>query len=126
MSKGDLPEELESIDWNVVPEREAKSCNLAVNFFKESYLTFQLRRTALGTALGGVLSMTVLAILAVVFGANPWFVLSLIIVHQALRTVVLAWRSYQARRQHVEIEQQAILTTRMLAERYPAKDAVAA
>lgn len=111
--------ELDSVDWHSVPEAEAARFGLAVGFFRDSNHACQLRRTALGTALGSVLSMTVLTILAMLLGADAQFILPLLLVHQAIRCFVLFWRSRQATKEHTEIERQAVETARSLAERYP-------
>lgn len=118
--------EVDNVDWHSVSEPEAASFGLSIGFFRDSNHACQLRKAALGTALGGMLSTSVLAILALLMGAGPAFALCLVLVHQLLRSAVLSWRSHQAKKQHAEIQQQAIATARRLAERYPARDAAAA
>ena len=120
-----LLKEVENVNWEAVPSFEVDSANLAIDFFKESDLTRQLRQVALGTALGGVLSTSVLAILALLMGASVQFTLGLILVHQALRAGILWWHSRKATSQYVEIEKQTISTAERLAKQYPVEDVAA-
>lgn len=118
--------EVDAVNWSTVSEADAASFGLAVGFFRDSNRVCQLRRTAWGTAVGGVVSSSVLAILALALGAGPWFALNLVMVHQTIRAAVLWWRSRQALKQRAAIEQQALEVAKDLAQRYPAQDAEAA
>lgn len=118
-----IMKEVDSVDWHSVPEAEAASFGLAVGFFRDSNHVCQLRRAAAGTALGSIISMAVMTILAVLMRADAVFILCLILIHQSIRAGVLGWRSRQAMKEHRAIELQAIETARSLAERYPLRDA---
>lgn len=114
--------EVDSVDWHNVSEADAAGFGLAVGFFRDSNHLCQLRRAAMGAALGGVLSMSVLASFGLLMGASAGFILGLIIVHQLVRTTILWWKSRQAFKMHGEIEQQAIQAARELASKHPAKE----
>lgn len=122
----EILKELDSVDWHAVSQPDAASFGLSIGFFRDSNEACRLRKTALGTALGGVISTSVLAIVALLLGAGPWFALNLVMVHQVIRAAVLWWRARQTQKEREVIRQQAVDTAKRLVERYPLKDNVAA
>lgn len=107
-----------------VPER--RSFNLALEFLENAERDLELRRSAFGTALGSVISSSVLVILALLMGASVHFALGLVLVHQSLRTAVLWWHSHKALTQYAEIEKQTTNTAEHLAKQYPVENDAAA
>src|SRR5579875_3124364 len=77
------------VDWHQVTEAEASGFGLALALYRDVVHTYQNRRTAWGTATGGVISMAVLALACILVGAGPWFALSVILGTQAIRALWL-------------------------------------
>lgn len=130
MSKLDVDErimkEVDAVDWKKVSEKEAASFGLAVGFFRDSVQAWKQLRTAWGTCVGSVITMSVLALICILAGTGPGFALALIITHQAVRAAVLWWKARQAQRVVEETERQAVNTATELAAMYPGADARAA
>ena len=116
-----MMDEASRVNWHALSEGEAASFGLAMGLLRDVSHTHQQRRVAWGTATGGVISMTVLALACLVFGSGPWFALSVVIGTQAIRALVLYWRTHQASRDVKFVEQQALEVIRELAAAHPAQ-----
>ena len=79
------------VDWHRVCEADAARFGLAVGIYRDSHQSWQLFRTAWGTATCSVISICALTLVCMVAGAGPAFTLGLVIAHQAVLRALYAY-----------------------------------
>ena len=114
-----MMDEAARVNWHALNEAEAASFGLAMGLLRDVSHTHQQRRVAWGTATGGVISMSVLALACMAFGAGPWFALGVVIGTQAIRALVLYLKAHRAAQDVKFVEQQALEVIRELAAAHP-------
>jgi len=115
-------DEASKVDWHSVSEAEASSFGLALGLYRDVVHTHEKRRVAWGTAVGGNISMCVLAIACLVCGTSPWFALAVVAATQTCRALWLYLKVHQSARDVRALEQQAIDVARELACLHPTQD----
>jgi hypothetical protein len=116
-----MTDEASKVDWHQVKEEEAASFGLALALYRDVYHSHLLRRNAWGTATGGVISASVLSLVAWLCGASGWFALAIVIGTQLIRALWLYRKAYVAAQIVGQFEQQAVDVLRELAQLHPAK-----
>ena len=114
-----IMQETSKVDWHQVPGNVAAGFGLSVGLFRDSVNVKQQRRIAWGTTIGGIVSMSVLAVTCMVTGTSGWFAVGLILIHQSLRSAFLFWKMKQSEKDMEELQEQAIDYAKHLAETYP-------
>lgn len=117
-----LVDEASQVDWHAVSTAEASSFGLALGLYRDVVHTHEKRRVAWGTATGGVISMSVLAIACLLCGTGPWFALSVVVATQMVRALWLYLKVHQSSRDVQALEGQAVDVARELAAIHPAGD----
>jgi hypothetical protein len=117
-----LINESAKIDWHSVSEAEASSFGLALGLYRDVAHTCEKRRVAWGTAVGGVISMSVIAISCLLIGTGPWFAISVVVCSQLVRALWLYLKAYQSSRDVRMLGDQALDVVKELATIHPAGD----
>jgi hypothetical protein len=116
-----IAKETDNIDWHAVSEAEGASFGLALGIHRDALHVYEKRYVAWGTVVGGVISMAVLSLVALLAGAGPAFALKLVIVTQVVRALWLLWKTYHCGKDVLGLGQQAIDFAHELAQRHPLK-----
>jgi hypothetical protein len=116
-----IADETAAVDWDAVTTSEASAFGLALGLYRDVLHTYEKRRVAWGTATGGVISMSVLALACILMHAGPWFALSVVLGTQTLRALWLYLKAHQSRRDVKALEEQALDYAKELAAIHPSK-----
>lgn len=104
-------ERASGIDWHAIDSREATELGLALGMLRDSATDYDMRRVAWGTAAGGLIGATIMALLALVTCRSPAFALALVVGTQLARATHLWWKARSTRSvvRHMEADAAAVI-----------------
>lgn len=114
-----LEAEASKVNWHKVTEAETASFGLALGICRDARTDHCQRRIAWGTATGGVISASVLALCCLFLNVGTGFTVSVIIASQAARVLWLYLKAHRASRDIGVFEQQTIDVAKELATLHP-------
>ena len=114
-----IVDETAKVDWDSVTTPEASGFGLCLGLYRDVIHTYEKRRVAWNTALGGVLSISVMALVCFFWGLGPGTALTAIVGSQLGRTLWLYWKAHQSLRDVQDLEAQAIDYAKDLAKNHP-------
>jgi len=107
-----------NVDWQSLSQAEAADFGLAVGAYRDARTVYDLKRTATGTAAGTVLSLSVLAGVAILVNASAYLVMTMMVASQVGRLTVLWWRARRAKEDVLTTESEACGCADELAEKH--------
>jgi hypothetical protein len=114
-----MVDETSQVDWHQVTEAEGSSFGLALGLYRDALHSYEKRRIAWGTAVGSVVSLSVLFIVASFAGLDKTWTAAIILGSQFLRSALLFRNTQNSFRVLREQERGALEAARELASRHP-------
>lgn len=114
-----IQEHVARIDWDKVAQSEAAELGLSLGILRDAGQAHALRWAAWGTAVGGALSTSVLALVALRASHQASTALAVVMCAQAVRGMLLWWKQAQAQRLVSFMEKDVIDTAKLLALKHP-------
>lgn len=112
-------DETSQVDWQHVTEAEGSSFGLTLGLYRDALHSYEKRRVAWGTAVGSVVSLSVLFLVASFAGLDKTWTAAIILGSQFLRSTLLFRNAQNCSRVVVERERCALDAARELATRHP-------
>lgn len=116
-----IMDETSAVDWDSVTEGEAASFGLALGLYRDQAHVQEKRHTAAGTATGGAISISVMALVGSLFNLPMGTVVIAIVASQMLRALVLCYNERKSRKDAKLMEDQALDVAKRLAALHPAR-----
>ena len=114
-----LVDETSKVNWHAVTEGEAAAFGLALSMYRDQVHVQDMRRAAMQNSFGTLISASVLSVLFLLAGVNPFVALGVIIASMTARTCLLVWANKETQSDVQVFEDQALECADNLAKLHP-------